>query len=371
MPGNPVSAIVCTQLLVKPCLDLLFHGIPPDILVPSSSSSTNDKEGPTIFLQQIVDQARVHPEIVATLAHDIKLDAVRPEYHRVMLEGPAPDGSYRVSTTGIQQSSRLMSLRDAQGLLVLPEVKNGKTKALTDEKYLVLLLDNDCRALLRPVQVRSSIHLQRHQTTLPTPPTTTTTPPSATVATTTRTTPTTAHSLRVAVVQVLPAGSNAMQSISSLIAVCDKVQHGLSGSKSGSVAIVSEMIFSGQPQDLYAFVLDSIKGADVIVVSCTSYPGSFAYHLDISSALRQRLDKVADVLALQARQGAASDDPTAALFETVVGYVPDKEEGAMLVCLADRGIEAGLSNIRGLLKHALNVGRGKPHNHHHHQQDPK
>ena len=79
---------------------------------------------------------------------------------------------------------------------------------------------------------------------------------------------------------------------------------------------------------------------------------------------KQRLNKVADALALQARQGAASEDSRAALFEAVVGYAPEGK-GAILVCLPEQGVGSGLANVRGLLKHALNVGRGKPHNHHH------
>jgi hypothetical protein len=80
--------------------------------------------------------------------------------------------------------------------------------------------------------------------------------------------------------------------------------------------------------------------------------------------LSKHLSKVANSLALQARQGAASQDPKAALFEVVVGYVPEKD-GAMLVCVPEIGVHGALSNVRGLLKHGLNLAKGEVHNHHH------
>jgi hypothetical protein len=322
MPGNPVSATVCTQLLVKPCLDLLFRGV--DDPVPTSENIESK-------LDQITNNALIHPEIEAKLSHDVNLDAQRPEYHRVTLEKQT-DGSYEVSTTGVQRSSRLISCRDAQGLLVLPVGSSSKPKALKGETYPVLEL-GDFRGIER-VRVKDSLHLKKK-----------------------------ARESKAAVVEVLP---KKMEHLSALDATCDQVKKALGGSKSGSVSIVSKKVFTGALDDLYSFVIDS-NNADFIVVSCVSFEGSFQHHLDISSSLRGRLEKAADALALQARQGAASQDPTAALFEAVVGYAPEKQ-GAMLICLPDRGVNGGLGNIRGLLKHALNVARGKPHNHHHTHQ---
>jgi hypothetical protein len=139
----------------------------------------------------------------------------------------------------------------------------------------------------------------------------------------------------------------------------------LSGSKSGNATVVSKRTFTGSVDDLYSVVAnDKSDDIDFIVVSCVSFPGSFPYHLDISIALRKNLSKVANSLALQARQGAASQDPKAALFEVVVGYVPE-QGGAMLICLPDSGVQGALSNVRGLLKHGLNLARGKAHNDHH------
>ena len=103
---------------------------------------------------------------------------------------------------------------------------------------------------------------------------------------------------------------------------------------------------------------------DMNVVICASYPGSFRHGINFSVELCKRLEKVADALALQVRQGAASEDATSALFETVVGYVPSGK-GAMLLCLSDRGLTGGLQNVRGLLQQALQVARQNPAAHSH------
>lgn len=325
MPGNPVSATVCTQLLVKPCLDLYYQGIGD---IPSVETGKQQ-------LDQVVEEALVHPEIVACLAHDIKLDAKRPEYHRVTVEAE-PNGTFVVSTTGVQRSSRLMSLRDAQALLLLPHAEVGKTKALQGESYLVLLLNGNDFGV-KSLRIRDSAHLKKKR-----------------------------REMKVGVVEVLPPGNH--HYLSNLQVTCERTQSALSGSKSGNAVVAYRRTFAGSVDELYSVVAnDPPSDVDFIVVSCTSFPGSFQYHLDISNALRKHLSKVANSLALQARQGAASQDPMAALFEVVVGYVPERG-GAMLICVPDTGLQGALSNVRGLLKHGLNLARGKAHNDHHTHQ---
>jgi len=313
MPGNPVSATVCTQLLVKPCLNLLYNG--PDDTADTHGESVEE------MIQRIVHNAWLHPEVTATLSHDAKLDTERPEYHRVSLT-VTDDGRYESTTTGVQRSSRLMSMRDAQGLLVLPQgVPGGKMKALKGEEYTVLLLNDDP---LRRVQVCNSLHVNKK-----------------------------AHkSFRIGVVHVVAPGE---VEDTGLEIVTDRVRTALSGTKSGPATITSSRTFAGEPEELFDVVVTG-DDVDVYVVTCASYPGCFRTHLDISTELAKRLDKVADALALQVRRGAASDNAAAALFETVVGYIPEGT-GAMLVCLADDGLVGGLQNVRGLLKHALQVAR--------------
>ena len=324
MPGNPVSAVVCTQLLVKPCLDLLYHG-------PGATTSAlvvGDS-----LVSQIVENAWVHPEAQARLTHDVKLDLGRPEYHRVVLsESPGTPSSgtrYCATTTGVQRSSRLLSLRDANGLLLLPQATEEKTKAFAGERYPVLILK---RALNAPeVRVRDSFHLRVKN--------------GKNVG------------FQVAVIQVLPPDSSSMlrpAKFPSLESMSERIRLSLSGSKVGIADIALQTVYSGPSADLHSSILSSMHGnIDVIVVACMSYSGSYLKHLDTSSSLRRQMQKNAEVLAFRARQGAASRDPMAALFETVVGYIPP----AMVVCLSDRGLDTGLGSIRDLLRHALQVGR--------------
>lgn len=94
LPGNPVSATVTCHLYVLPALRRMSHHI------------------------------NVFPtEITAKLADDIQLDP-RPEYHRAVLNWSP--GSLPVATSsGNQISSRLLSFRGVNALIVLPSSKEG------------------------------------------------------------------------------------------------------------------------------------------------------------------------------------------------------------------------------------------------------
>jgi molybdopterin molybdotransferase len=321
MPGNPVSATVCTQLIVRPCLDLLSH---QDVHADVHGESVDE------MVHRMEQNAWVHPERAVTLVHDMKLDKERPEYHRVILTSDGNSNMLMASSTGVQRSSRLMSLRDAQGLLVLPQGVLGKRMlAKAGDEFTVLLLKTD----MQGVQVDKSQHLNKKAH----------------------------HFFQIAVVHVVdPASrSDASTTTVALKKVSDKVQNALSGSKSGTVDIVSSKTFCGPAEDLFGSVASA--DVDVIVVVCqSSFPGSFVYQLDVASSLRKHLVKVADTMALQARRGVASENAASALLETVVGYVPTADGGgSMLILVPEEGLQGGLSNVRGLLKHALKVSRGK------------
>ncbi|XP_071971294.1 gephyrin isoform X3 [Engystomops pustulosus] len=88
--GNPVSAVVTCNLFVVPALRKM-----QGILDPR----------PTI--------------IKARLSCDVKLDP-RPEYHRCILTWHHQEPLPWAQSTGNQMSSRLMSMRSANGLLMLP-----------------------------------------------------------------------------------------------------------------------------------------------------------------------------------------------------------------------------------------------------------
>jgi molybdopterin molybdotransferase len=314
MPGNPVSAVVCTQLLVRPCLDLLF----------SKADRSADTDGDSVeeYVRQTVLNAWVHPEVQVKLAHDVQLDAERPEYHRVTLQ-MSIDGTYQAMSTGVQRSSRLVSLRDAEGLLVLPQASAAKSKALAGETYTVLLL----RDQAKKIQLRDSLHLNKK----------------------------TSKSLKVAIVQVVSPHGNDVK----VVDISERTKSALSGSKSGSVSIVSSRVYSGPALDLFGS--DSISAeendADILVVSCCKFDGSFRYYAELAQKLRATLVKVADAMALQARRGVASQDPTMAVFEVVVGLSPTGS-GGIVIMLPEEGLDGGLGNVRGLLKHALQIARG-------------
>jgi molybdenum cofactor synthesis domain-containing protein len=312
MPGNPVSATVCTQLLVRPCLDLLFNGA--SVCADTHGESTDD------ILDRIVSNAWVHAELRATLTHSVKLDKERPEYHRVTLH-QSRDGTLEATSTGIQQSSRLQSLRDAQGLLLLPQ---GGTKLTADagEEFTVLMLHD----VQHKLQVCNSAHLRKTAQKSP---------------------------FRITVIHVVSptiGGRDLSEELAS------RVQVALSGTKSGPSEIVSSHTFAGEPESLISFCSTRKEDTDVICIVCQEYPGSFLRNLDVSHCLRTHLNKVADAMALQARRGATSADASAALFETVVGFWPPS---AMLICVSELGMEGALRNVRGLLKHALKVAKGK------------
>jgi len=312
MPGNPVSATVCTQLLVRPCLDLLFNG--PDRSADTDGDSVEEQ------IRRIVRNAFVHPEVQVKLAHRFQLDTERPEYHRVVLN-MSTNGSYEASSTGVQRSSRLMSMRDAEGLLVLPQASSSKAMALTGETHTVLLLRNQAQK----IQLGDSLHLNKK--------------PS--------------KSYKVSIVQVLsPKGNDA-----SAADISDRVESAMSGSKSGSVRTVSARVYSGPAKNFLGFVKAKDDDADILVVSCSKFDGSFRYYAELSHILRSSLTKVADSMALQARRGAASQDPASALFEVVIGFVPEGR-GTNVIMLPEEGLDGGLGNVRGLLKHALTIARG-------------
>lgn len=328
LPGNPVSATVCTHLLVRPALNLLqqhYHYY----------DDNKAKDATTM-----VQNTPMPPEITATLAHDISLDQERPEYHRVSLElQQTREGTlqYVATSTGVQRSSRLMSLRDAQGLLVLPRGTAQQPKALAGQSYTVLLL-NEQDGIHPTVLFQNSKHLNDRPKKEKEP-------------------------TKVAILQISQnEGKYPFVSQEELSA---SVENALSGSKSGSTVVVS---FQQATAADYKTHLASppANGAGIWVVACA---GSFLFNLEVSQHLRtQVVGKVADAMALQARKGVASQDGTAALFEPIVGFVArdnKPQEGCMLIALPTKGVQGGLENVRGLLKHGLNVARGKPHNHHH------
>lgn len=107
LPGNPVSAIVTLHLFVLPFLHRA-SGISPVGL----------------------------PKVLVTLSHDFRLDPQRPEYHRAIVT-MAKDGLLYASSTGVQRSSRIGSLKNANALLSLPIGSENLKKGTKVEAMLM------------------------------------------------------------------------------------------------------------------------------------------------------------------------------------------------------------------------------------------
>jgi molybdopterin biosynthesis enzyme len=88
LPGFPVSSLVTFEVFVRPAL--LKLGGATDVL---------------------------RPRVAVALGHPIRPDAVRPEYQRATLTWE--NDRFVARTTGLQSSSRLMSIVGANALLEL------------------------------------------------------------------------------------------------------------------------------------------------------------------------------------------------------------------------------------------------------------
>lgn len=109
LPGNPASALVTFHLFVLPSLHQM-SGISPAGL----------------------------PKIPVILGHDFKLDPGRPEYHRAIVT-VGKDGLLRATSTGMQRSSRVGSLKGANALLCMPKGSEALKKS---SKVDALLMSN-------------------------------------------------------------------------------------------------------------------------------------------------------------------------------------------------------------------------------------
>ncbi|CAF0821420.1 unnamed protein product [Brachionus calyciflorus] len=116
LPGNPVSAIVTFNLVVVPCLKKLMGYTNP-------------------FFTEI----KVRSEF------DAELDP-RPEYHRCWLQWPKLENQIefeypKAYSTGNQHSSRLLSMNEANVLVILPGRTEAKTRVTKGEILTALLID--------------------------------------------------------------------------------------------------------------------------------------------------------------------------------------------------------------------------------------
>ncbi len=107
LPGNPASAVVTLHLFVLPSLHKASGISSPGL-----------------------------PRVVVTLEQDVWPDPQRPEYHRAVVTARRDGLLYAVSTGG-QRSSRVGSLKAANGLLCLEARKEVVKKGERVEALLM------------------------------------------------------------------------------------------------------------------------------------------------------------------------------------------------------------------------------------------
>lgn len=112
LPGNPASALVTLHLFVFPSL--------------YQASGLRFKN-------------HCFPQVIVKTQHSIKLDP-RPEYHRVKIYQDPKSGQLTCSTTGFQRSSRVASMKTANGLLCLPSSKDRESDVIEPGSSIKALL---------------------------------------------------------------------------------------------------------------------------------------------------------------------------------------------------------------------------------------
>eukprot|EP01087_Luapelamoeba_hula_P013981 TRINITY_DN4037_c0_g1_i1.p1 TRINITY_DN4037_c0_g1~~TRINITY_DN4037_c0_g1_i1.p1 ORF type:complete len:473 (-),score=58.19 TRINITY_DN4037_c0_g1_i1:17-1435(-) len=113
LPGNPVSSLVTFQLVALPCLRQMAGWRNPHLR-----------------------------RIKAMLRDPVALDPERPEYHRCALTWSDENNIFIAHSTGAQGSSRLLSMRSADALLLLPQAEGTLDRNTIVDVVLMGPLDN-------------------------------------------------------------------------------------------------------------------------------------------------------------------------------------------------------------------------------------
>lgn len=94
LPGNPVSSLVTFEVFVRPAIRKLMG---------------------------VVEGKQEHPRLEVKLASGIRHSSDRTECQRATLRWDSQQHCFVATTTGIQESSRLLSMLGANALLILPD----------------------------------------------------------------------------------------------------------------------------------------------------------------------------------------------------------------------------------------------------------
>jgi molybdenum cofactor synthesis domain-containing protein len=381
LPGNPVSAAVCSHLLVRPCLDLLYRA-PLALSKFETSMSAEDR------MQRLVEEMPVlHPEVPVTLQSDVVLDAERPEYHRVQLRpnfGESGTITFEAHSTGVQQSSRLASMRNAHALVLLPQATPDQRKVAKGTSSRALLLD-DSSGMFPRLRLGESHHVK--QAGVDRSETRGTADDSQSSPATVTSAPRLLAVELVLVRCVKPTGaeSNPPPNMSDLVR---HVEQALSnGPTFSSFTVVTSRTCTYAIDDFSPETVwdEAVRGGGDtthrhVDVQIVAYVGPLVQQLRLAKHLTTVLSKLAPALEMDARQGIASESSTvAALFDVVVGVVdaptpssttskacigavaspgPESPKSCRVFLLLPlQGLSGALSNVRRQIRHAVKVAQ--------------
>jgi hypothetical protein len=274
-------------------------------------------------IHSIIQNAFVHDEITATIHHQQqqpwKLDAERPEYHRVKIESSldknnVSNHSYMATSTGVQQSSRLLSLVGADGLMVLPHLQ-GKVQVVPGESYPVLLLNHT----FGKVRVTDSLHIRSAKLTL----------------------------------GIIEFVSNSTKINHRLIP--ERVYNALGGQN--HVCMLDQFYATTVDEVQHLIQCELSEYLDVVVIVGMSIP--FLVNLKLSSMLTSFIQKkISDATALVMRKAISSVDPVGVLNDPIFGYYENETKSFIIISVPDCGLEPALKSIAVTLKHTLLLSRG-------------
>mmetsp|Transcript_42190 Transcript_42190/g.82781 ORF Transcript_42190/g.82781 Transcript_42190/m.82781 type:complete len:713 (+) Transcript_42190:54-2192(+) len=346
LPGNPVSSLVCAQLLCVPMLDVMRQVIDERAAVASEAEAT----------EYVARRAAVHRETSAGIDRDVRLDAGRPEYHRVALAPGEVDGAApppAAASTGFQRSSRLLSCAGASGLAVLPRATPGAPILAAGTPALVLRTGADACSL----PVAESVHVSGYlwtrrgdgvsderENVLRTGG-----PAGRGGAGVLglRLGRRTRGELRETVARLLPASLGPPRQV---IVRAASAGEGNGRAVGDAVEAVSHDL---RDRDVVFVVLG--RGSDGNVVRQS---------LDVADALRCLAggNVEADGMALEALRGAAAQDGRCAVFEiaaVTVGKGNSDGKKMLVILLPEDGLEGALSSIAGTLGRVARLLRGE------------
>ena len=281
---------------------------------------------PDITVQAMVQNAKVHPEVYATLMSNVKLDTVRPEYHRVQLDyklDPKSGITMHATSTGVQRSSRLLSLRGADGYMILPMgVKGVKTFAVSGETYPVILTKRPFgnNGIFSGVKVRDSIHLNGPMTT-------------------------------IGVIEVIESTLTGRNGNENGDEIAERLRSALGSDQF--------MLIEQKKSDLKTLstVMKKMNEClDIIFVVGKGLTWVESMHL--KKQLRQLIQKEAGRMSHLLHQGAANANPSSVLFEPTVGMSNfDNMRSCLIISVNASGLTGAIEKVKGLLQETLSIAR--------------